>query len=263
MQIPATVGAIGHQIFLDFFADVYIIRRMRLDCELVIRKIYPTRAKAAAAIIAGLVSVNGLAAPKASLNVLPHDSISGAPLPYISGRGSLKLAAALDAFNIDPTDMLCLDVGSSTGGFTEVLLNRGARRIIAVDVGTDQMIPGLRNDPRVTSLEETDIRMLRPTACVDLVVADVSFISLADIAASLAAWNPPKIIALIKPQFEVPRRTAAKGRGVIKSDADRVRSIEAVTDAFKAAGFRRTGLIESPIKGGSGNMEYLAMFTNQ
>jgi 23S rRNA (cytidine1920-2'-O)/16S rRNA (cytidine1409-2'-O)-methyltransferase len=233
---------------------------MRLDTELVNRKLYPTRSKAAAAIGFGLVSVNGKAATRASMAVGAADKIDAAPLPYISGRGGLKLSRALQEFKIDPRGMTCLDVGSSTGGFTEVLLNSGARRIISVDVGTNQMIPELRCDPRVELFEETDIRTLRPTRDVDLIVADVSFISLAAVAPSLAAWNAPQIIALIKPQFEVPRGVAAKCNGVIKSARDRDYSIEQVTSAFAKAGFERAGLTESPITGGSGNTEYLALF---
>jgi 23S rRNA (cytidine1920-2'-O)/16S rRNA (cytidine1409-2'-O)-methyltransferase len=236
---------------------------MRLDTELVNRNLYPTRAKAAAAVKSGLVLVNDKIATKASQDISPNDNILATPLPYISGRGGLKLAGALDEFKIDPTGMLCLDVGSSTGGFTEVLLNRGARHIIAVDVGTDQMIDELKNNPRVTSLEETDIRTLHPMGDADLIVVDVSFISLTDIVNSLNAWNSSKIITLIKPQFEVPRHIAAKNNGIIKSKEDHIYSIDGVTDAFAAAGFKRAGLIESPIKGGSGNTEYLALFIRQ
>lgn len=237
-----------------------IIRVMRLDTELVNRNLYPTRAKAAATIKGGLVSVNGKIAQKASLDISADDRVDATPLPYISGRGGLKLSKALKEFKISPKDMLCLDVGSSTGGFTEVLLNNGAKHVIAVDVGTDQMIPELKNDARVTSLEETDIRTLHPMGDVDLIVVDVSFISLADIISSLNAWNSPRIITLIKPQFEVPRHVAAKSNGIIKSKEDHIYSIEQVTDAFAESGFKRNGLIESPIKGGSGNTEYLALF---
>jgi 23S rRNA (cytidine1920-2'-O)/16S rRNA (cytidine1409-2'-O)-methyltransferase len=233
---------------------------MRLDTELVDRKLYPTRAKAAAAIGFGLVSVNGKVAARASMAVGAADKIDAAPLPYKSGRGGLKLSHALSEFKIDPRGMTCLDVGSSTGGFTEVLLNSGAERVISVDVGVNQMISELRDDPRVELFEETDIRAIRPMRDVDLIVADVSFISLTAIAPSLAMWNAPQIIALIKPQFEVPRAVAAKCNGVIKSARDRDYSIEQVTSAFAKAGFKRAGLTESPITGGSGNMEYLALF---
>lgn len=233
---------------------------MRLDLELISRKLYPTRAKAAAAIKSGLVKINGNIATKPSQDVDDKDSIEATPLPYISGRGGLKLTRALDEFSVNPTGLLCLDVGSSTGGFTEVLLKRGAKRVIAVDVGTDQMVPELKNDPRVLSLEETDIRTLTPLGSVDLVVIDVSFISLTEVVTSLVAWNSPLIITLIKPQFEVPARIAKRANGIIKSKEDHIYSIDTVTDSFVNHGFERVGLIESPIKGGSGNTEYLALF---
>lgn len=156
--------------------------------------------------------------------------------------------------------MTCLDVGASTGGFTETLLNRGAKKVIAIDVGTNQIIAALKNNPAVLSLEETDIRTIKPLQDVDLIVVDVSFISLTNIIPSLLEWNAPQIIVLIKPQFEVPRSVAAKSHGIIKSKDDHDYAIENVTTAFTDAGFTKQGLIESPIKGGSGNTEYLALF---
>lgn len=231
---------------------------MRLDQELVVRKIYPTRAKAVAAIKSGLVMVNGDPAQKPSQQVDDKDKIAGGQLPYSSGRGSLKLQRALEAFNVNPSDYVCLDVGASTGGFTEVLLAHGAKRVIAVDVGTNQLIDGLKNDPRVLSLEKTDIRELAPIEPVDLIVVDVSFISLTNIINSLVKWNAPQIIALIKPQFEVSRSVAARSGGVIKSELERENAIKNVIQSFEKNGYNQSGIIESPIKGGSGNTEYLA-----
>lgn len=237
---------------------------MRLDVALVVQNIYPTRAKAAAAIKAGLVRVNGVVAQKASLAVSETDVLTGAALPYVSGRGSLKLERALDAFGVDVTGAICLDVGASTGGFTEVLLLRGAAKVFAVDVGTDQLVPTLRADPRVVSLEQTDIRDLEPIEPVDLIVIDVSFISLADIVGALSRWRAKNIIALIKPQFEVPRNIAAAAHGVIKSDQWHSYAIKRAVDAFAAVGFELCGdVIESPIRGGSGNIEYLAHFARR
>ncbi|MDL2295400.1 TlyA family RNA methyltransferase [Lachnospiraceae bacterium OttesenSCG-928-E19] len=233
---------------------------MRLDTALVHRNLYPTRAKAAAAIKGGLVSINGKIANKSSTDVDDNDHIDATPLPYISGRGGLKLAHALDEFKIDPTGMRCLDIGSSTGGFTEVLLNRGATRVIAVEVGTAQMIDELKNDPRVTLLEETDIRDLTPMGSVDLIVIDVSFISLTEIMDAIVSWESLTVIALIKPQFEVPKNVAKRADGIIKSKEDRMYAIDTVVDAFRNAGYAQNGLIESPIKGGSGNVEYLGLF---
>lgn len=156
--------------------------------------------------------------------------------------------------------MVCLDIGASTGGFTSVLLVRGAARVIAVDVGTDQLVTELKNDARVLSLEQTDIRNLKPMSPVDLVVIDVSFISLADIAPVSRAWGARTVIALIKPQFEVPRHIAARSAGVIKSREWHEYAIKRATDAFRDAGFVRRGLIQSPIHGGSGNTEFLGLF---
>lgn len=231
---------------------------MRLDQELVVRKIYPTRAKAVAAIKSGLVMVNGDPAQKPSQQVDDKDEIAGGQLPYSSGRGSLKLQRALEAFNVNPSDYICLDVGASTGGFTEVLLAHAAKRVIAVDVGTNQLIDGLKNDPRVLSLEKTDIRELAPIEPVDLIVVDVSFISLTNIIDALVKWNAPQIIALIKPQFEVSRAVAARSGGVIKSELERQNAIKNVIQSFEKNGYNQSGIIESPIKGGSGNTEYLA-----
>lgn len=157
--------------------------------------------------------------------------------------------------------MACLDIGASTGGFTEVLLKNGAGRVYAVDVGTDQLIPELRTHPRVVSLEQTDIRDLAVQSMVDLIVIDVSFISLTNIVSVLPPWGAKDIIALIKPQFEVPRETSAKFNGVIKSPELHTQSIDNVTNAFAKSGFRLCGITQSPILGGSGNTEFLAHFT--
>lgn len=233
---------------------------MRLDLTLVSRNLYSTRARAAAAVRAGLVRVNGVVAKKQSQIVAETDDIVAGALPYSSGRGSLKLVAALDAFGVNPSGHVCLDVGASTGGFTETLLGRGAARVIAVDVGTNQLIDELKNDPRVVSLEQTDIRSLSPMCAVDLIVVDVSFISLTNICDALVAWNAPQIIALVKPQFEVSRSIAARAHGVIKSAVDRQNAINTVVQNFEKVGYKQSGIIESPIRGGSGNVEYLVYF---
>ena len=231
---------------------------MRLDLALVSRNIYSTRARAVAAIKSGLVTVNGTCVQKPSMNVTDTDVIVGGDLPYSTGRGGLKLAAALDAFGVNPDGCICLDVGASTGGFTEILLSRGASRVIAVDVGTNQLSDSVRNDARVTVMEQTDIRGLRPMCAVDLIVVDVSFISLTNIMDALVAWNAPCIIVLIKPQFEVPRSIAARHKGVIKSETDRQNAVQNVICNFEKNGYKQCGVIESPIRGGSGNVEYLA-----
>ena len=236
---------------------------MRLDKKLVILQLYPTRAKAVAAIKSGLVLVNGVSATKPSQDVSDSDNIVAGDLPYSAGRGSLKLAAALDAFDVNPSGLVCLDVGASTGGFTEVLLNRGASCVIAVDVGSNQLISDIKNDSRVLSFEQTDIRNMRPLRPVDLIVVDVSFISLRNIIDALIAWRAPRIITLIKPQFEVPRNIAARANGVIKNESDRKNAIDNVVNEFEKNGYKQSGIIESPIHGGSGNTEYLAYFIRQ
>lgn len=234
---------------------------MRLDQYLVLKKIYPTRAKAVSAIKSGLVSVNGTVIEKPSTNVSDEDLILGGKLPYVAGRGSLKLSRALEAFNVNPDGYVCLDIGASTGGFTEVLLNNGAKRVIAVDVGSEQLIEDLKNDGRVISLEKTDIRSLKPIEKVDLIVIDVSFISLTNIIELLPQWGADKIIALIKPQFEVSRQVAARYNGVIKSELERENAVNKVKECFERYGFKSRGVIESPIHGGSGNIEYLIFVT--
>ena len=233
---------------------------MRLDLALVQRNLYSTRARAVAAIKAGLVSVNGVPAKKPSQDVVDADVLMGGALPYSSGRGSLKLERALEYFNINPENMVCLDVGASTGGFTEVLLNHGAARVYAVDVGTNQLSPELRENPRVVSLEQTDIRALPVQSVLDLIVIDVSFISLTNIVECLRPWGAKTVVALIKPQFEVAREVAAKCNGVIKSVELHQESIKRVVNAFEKCGFKSVGITESPVKGGSGNTEFLACF---
>ena len=233
---------------------------MRLDQELVKRNLYPSRAKAVAAIEAGLVSVNGIVAKKPSQAVVESDVIVGGDLPYSVGRGSLKLQAALDEFLINPANMICLDVGASTGGFTQVLLKRGAARVYAVDVGSNQLADDLRADSRVVSLEKTDIRTLPPIELADLIVVDVSFVSLTNIVDVFPKWGAKDVIVLIKPQFEVPREVAAKSNGIIKSQQWHDWSIERVKNAFEEWGYVFAGLIKSPVLGGSGNTEFLARF---
>lgn len=244
-------------IFQVFCVMLFV---MRLDQTLVLRGIYPSRAKAAAAIAAGLVRVNGVVAKKSSQDVGDIDELTGGALPYLSGRGSLKLERALEYFKVNPSGRVCLDVGASTGGFTEVLLKNGAIKVYAVDVGTNQLVPELRADARVVSLERTDIRNLSPISVVDLIVIDVSFVSLTNIVEFLPRWGAKTVIALVKPQFEVPREVAAKFGGVIKSKDWHDYSINRVVGSFLQHGFKFSGVTESPIKGGSGNTEFLVCF---
>ena len=184
--------------------------RLRADRLLVERGLFESRAKAQAAIAAGLVSADGKPVRKASEEIAADAAIEATPAhPYVS-RGGLKLVAALDHFGFEPKGRVCLDVGASTGGFTEVLLERGAARVYAVDVGRGQLHERLRVRPEVVSLEQTDIRTLAPghfDSAPDLVAVDVSFISLKQVLpAALALTKPPaQLVALIKPQFEAGR----------------------------------------------------------
>jgi 23S rRNA (cytidine1920-2'-O)/16S rRNA (cytidine1409-2'-O)-methyltransferase len=233
--------------------------RERADRLLVARGLFESRAKAQAAIAAGLVTADDRPVQKPS-DELPLDAriAAAAAFPWVS-RGGVKLAHALDALAIDPTGKTCLDVGASTGGFTEVLLARGARRVFAVDVGRDQLHPRLRARPEIVSLEATDIRTLEAPriAPADLVVIDVSFISLRlALPAALALAAPrAELVALIKPQFEAPRRH--RKRGVVR-DAAVHGAVCAEIEAFVASlGWTGIATLPSPIEGGDGNREFL------
>jgi len=233
----------------------------RLDVELVRRGLAPSRAAARASIEAGKVTVGGATALKVGQLVRGDATIEAEPAhPWVS-RGGLKLAHALDVFGVDPVGQMCLDVGASTGGFTDVLLSRGARRVVAVDVGTAQLNAKLRTDPRVTSLETTDSRALsldligeRPT----LIVCDLSFISLAKALGPVLALaaGETTLVGLFKPQFEVGPSRVSKG-GIV---TDRVAAEEAAGDFetwLGSAGWKVSGWTASPILGGDGNEERL------
>ncbi len=239
--------------------------RKRADIVLVERGLFPSRARAQAAIAAGLVKVDGAALLKASEEIGEAAAIEAeAPYPYVS-RGGLKLAAALDAFALDPAGLASLDVGASTGGFTDVLLKRSAASVVAVDVGHGQLDAGLAADPRVRSLERLDARAvtesllgLRPQA----IVSDVSFISQRLVLphvlslASERAW----LVSLIKPQFEVGPAEIVKGR--VRSEAALRRACDAVSACLEAQGWTVLGLMPSPVLGGAGAKEFLIAARN-
>ena len=239
--------------------------RKRADIVLVERGFFPSRARAQAAIAAGLVKVDGAALLKASEEIGEAAAIEAEALhPYVS-RGGLKLAAALDAFALDPAGLASLDVGASTGGFTDVLLKRGAASVVAVDVGHGQFDAGLAADPRVRSLERLDARAitetllgLRPQA----IVSDVSFISQRLVLphvlslASERAW----LVSLIKPQFEVGPAEIVKGR--VRSEAALRRACDAVSACVEAQGWTVLGLMPSPVLGGAGAKEFLIAARN-
>jgi 23S rRNA (cytidine1920-2'-O)/16S rRNA (cytidine1409-2'-O)-methyltransferase len=222
--------------------------------------LFESRAKAQAAIAAGLVSANDVPVCKASEEIPVDAALRASPAhPYVS-RGGVKLAAALDRFGIVPTGRICLDVGASTGGFTQVLLERGARQVYAVDVGRGQLHESLRARPDVVSLEGTDIRTLssdRLSEAPDLITADVSFISLKHVLpAALALAKPPvQLVALIKPQFEAGR--AALKKGVVRDQAVHAAVCADISVFVASLGWRVLGVIPSPITGGDGNAEFL------
>jgi 23S rRNA (cytidine1920-2'-O)/16S rRNA (cytidine1409-2'-O)-methyltransferase len=234
--------------------------RLRADRLLVERGLFDSRAKAQAAIEAGLVSANDAVVRKASEEIAVDAALRASPAhPHVS-RGGLKLAAALDHFKFDPQGRVCLDVGASTGGFTQVLLERGAKRVYAVDVGHGQLHDSLRARPEVVSFENTDIRACtaaRFRETPNLVTADVSFISLKLVlpAALKLVAHRMQVVALIKPQFEAGPARVKKG---VVRDAAVHAAVCADISAFVAAlGWRVHGIIPSPIAGGDGNAEFL------
>ncbi|RDJ20466.1 TlyA family RNA methyltransferase [Bosea caraganae] len=231
--------------------------KSRADQLLVERGLFESRARAQAAIAAGLVSANGAVVRKASEMLAGNAKIiAEAPHPYVS-RGGLKLAAALDAFGFDPAGRTCIDIGASTGGFTDVLLKRGAAHVYAVDVGRDQLHASLRANRRVTSLEAQDIRTLALAEAPALAAIDVSFISLKLVLPAAARLLAPEavIAALIKPQFEAGR--AALKKGVVRDEAVHERVCAEIVETLAGLGFSVSGPIPSPIEGGDGNREFL------
>jgi 23S rRNA (cytidine1920-2'-O)/16S rRNA (cytidine1409-2'-O)-methyltransferase len=235
--------------------------KKRLDMLMVDKGLVPSRERARSLIMAGRVLVAGVRVEKAGKEV-PYDAevLVKEYMPYVS-RGGLKLEAALDGFSVDPIGLSLLDAGASTGGFTHCLLERGARRVIAVDVGYGQFDWELRKDPRVTLLERTNIRFLDPASLpytVDGAVADLSFISLTLVLAKFYEILPLDgwLIPLVKPQFEVGRADVGKG-GVVRDEQKMRAAIEKVKSFARGCGFQVLGELESPIRGPKGNREFL------
>jgi 23S rRNA (cytidine1920-2'-O)/16S rRNA (cytidine1409-2'-O)-methyltransferase len=235
---------------------------LRLDLMLVKRGLAPSRARAQDLIKRGLISVAGSVVLRAATPVQEGTAIGVAAVPPYVSRGALKLAAALDHFAFPVGGVVALDVGASTGGFTQVLIERGAARVYAVDVGRGQLHPQLAGLERVVSLEGCDARRLDASVVpepVGAIVADVSFISLAKaLPAALALARPRAwLVALIKPQFEVGRGGVGKG-GIVREAAQQQRAIEFVRDWLGGhVGWRVLDVIPAPIRGGSGNQEFL------
>jgi 23S rRNA (cytidine1920-2'-O)/16S rRNA (cytidine1409-2'-O)-methyltransferase len=241
------------------------VKRERLDVLLTARGLVESRARAAARILAGEVVVDDHRVDKPGTKV-PVDAairLKGDGLPWVS-RGGLKLLAATEAWPLAIDDRVAVDVGASTGGFTDVLLARGARKVFAIDVGWGQLHERLRQDPRVDNRERTHIARLLPGTLVPsptLGVVDVSFISLRLVLPALVAQlaRPADIVALIKPQFEVGREHVGKG-GIVRDEAARSRAVADVVAAAAAVGLDHRATIPSPIEGADGNVEFLAWF---
>ena len=233
--------------------------RERADRLLVARGLFESRARAQAAIAAGLVSADGVPVRKASDEISSTAVIAAEPEhPYVS-RGGVKLAAALDRFSLDVGGRVCLDVGASTGGFAEVLLTRGARRVYAVDVGSGQLHRRLHGRDDILSLEQSDIRTLDPDRLPeqpDLATIDVSFISLKLVLPAVGKLLAPRarILALIKPQFEADRRHGKKG--IIRDEAVHKMICEDIGAFTASLGWRIGGVVPSAILGGDGNREF-------
>ena len=237
--------------------------RRRLDAELVRRGLVPSRGDAVEAIEAHRVLVNGAVAEKAARLVALGDAIvvSGEPPRFVS-RGGEKLDHGLNEFGVDVAGLRVLDAGASTGGFTDCLLQRGARQVVALDVGHGQLHPRIRNDDRVLVMERCNVRSVESDDIggpVDLVVADLSFISLTKVAATLVRLVAPGggLVLLVKPQFEAGRAEVSRGKGVITDPEIQARACRDVQISLEEAGTVVRGWTESPLTGADGNREYL------
>ncbi len=235
--------------------------RVRVDQLLLARGHALTRAKAQAITLSGVVFVGGVRVDKPGTLVRDDAQLEvrGERSPYVS-RGGMKLEAALAAFGAEVAGRRCLDVGASTGGFTDCLLQRGAIQVVAVDVGYGQLAHSLRVDPRVVVMERTNARTLQPSeigGCVDLSVVDASFIGLSKLAASLARCTRAggELVALVKPQFEVGREEASRGRGVVRDPETRRRAIDDAAASIVGSGFEVLGQCDSAVPGPKGNVE--------
>lgn len=245
------------------------MRRERIDKLLVERGLADSRTKAQAMVMAGVVLVNEQRVEKPSDQFVPHAEIrikhADDPTSRFVGRGGLKLEAALREFQIDVRGLVCLDVGASTGGFTDCLLQNGAAQVFAVDVGHNQIDWRLRNDPRVEVREGINARYLTPDdfpVTFDLAVIDVSFISVIKILPSVLPLLKPhaSMVVLIKPQFEVGRGEVGSG-GIVRDEGKRTKAVNDVNEFASTLGLKIEKTIESPVTGAEGNIEYLAHYS--
>ncbi len=233
----------------------------RLDAELVSRGIARSRQRAKEMIQAGSISVNGSSITKASAEVSPDDVIESSEEELYVGRGALKLEKAAAEFGLDFDGKTCIDIGASTGGFTDLMLSRGAAKVFAVDVGHGQLAEKLRSDPRVVNMEGTDIRTVSAEdlgGCADIITVDVSFISLKMILPKVYELLKENACAavLIKPQFEAGRSGISKN-GIVKDRKVHLRVLREIDEFARETGFVCEKYTYSPVKGGSGNIEYL------
>ena len=242
-------------------------QKIRLDIALTDQNLVPSRQRAQALILAGKVLVNQVPVTKPGTRITKDDRIRIKPydLPFVS-RGGIKLSKAIERFRIDTLNRNCMDVGASTGGFTDCLLQKGAARVVAVDVGYGQLAWKLRQDPRVIVLERANIRHLPLESVpfpIDLVVIDVSFISLKIVVPAVKKFlgKHADLLPLIKPQFEVGKGHVGKG-GVVKDVMLHRQVVESLQRFFLTSGFDVHGVIESPIKGPKGNTEFLCHLTH-
>jgi 23S rRNA (cytidine1920-2'-O)/16S rRNA (cytidine1409-2'-O)-methyltransferase len=242
--------------------------RVRADLALVERGLAPTREKARALILAGQVLDGDRPVDKAGDLVGAQAALRlrGEPMPFVS-RGGLKLAHALSTFGLDVQGLIAVDVGASTGGFTDCLLQRGARRVYCIDVGHGQLDWKIASDPRVVVIDRTNIRLMPPQRVPEpcaLAVVDVSFISLRLVLPVLPALLHPgaPVVALVKPQFEVGRAKVGKG-GIVRDEADRQRALDEVKAVARGLGYQVLGETTSPITGGKGNVEFLLYLRNR
>ena len=239
-----------------------VTKRMRADLALVEQGLAPSREKARALILAGEVLAGDRPIDKAGelVDAAAELRLRSAPMPYVS-RGGVKLAHALDVFGVVVRDRAALDVGASTGGFTDCLLQRGAARVTCIDVGHGQLDWKIASDPRVRVLDRVNVRLAPADLLaepVDLIVVDVSFISLRLVLPALRQWARPgaDLVALVKPQFEVGRADVGKG-GIVRDETARARALAEVRAAAATLGYEVLGDTVSPITGGKGNVEYL------
>ncbi|MBK6464264.1 MAG: TlyA family RNA methyltransferase [Myxococcales bacterium] len=235
--------------------------KVRIDQRMVQLGLADSRTRAQALLLAGVVEVRGQRVDKAG-TLVPADAevrVRGADHPFVS-RGGVKLEGALATLGVDVTGLRCLDLGASTGGFTDCLLQRGAARVVAVDVGYGQLAQKLRDDPRVDVHERTNARSLTAALVggeVDLTVVDASFIGLGKLMPAIALCTRAggQLVALVKPQFEVGRAEASRGRGVVRDPSARSRAIAGASDDVSAAGFELLGTCDCAIRGPKGNLE--------